>query len=87
MLYLHCYCYCWNTIQAVLGQSHELKGKPVEVKEAAPREQRGGGGGGGGGGFGGGGESLTFTPLFHCYSSERRSMQHTFERICSRRGT
>jgi hypothetical protein len=42
----------------VLSQSHELKGKPVEVKEAAPRDQRGGGGGGGGG-FSGGGESLT----------------------------
>lgn len=47
-------------MQVMSGGTHELKGKSVEVKTAAPRDgprQFNGGGfnGGGGGGYGGGG--------------------------------
>lgn len=34
---------------------HDLRGRPLTVNEAKPREDRGGGGGGGRGGYGGGG--------------------------------
>ena len=48
-----------DQLQVMSGGTHELKGKSVEVKTAAPRDGprqfNGGGGGFNGGGYGGGG--------------------------------
>lgn len=43
--------------QAAIDGLHgqDMKGRPLTVNEAKPREERGGGGGGGRGGYGGGG--------------------------------